>query len=108
MKITSELALEDQIGLTLSVRNITFLLYLYFTENCTVTAGPKSNLEVGFTTAGKKCIFPFTQMGVTYNACTMDWDSYGKAWCSTKVFPNGSHVHNEYGYCTEDCPIGMT
>ena len=30
-----------------------------------------------------------------------------KFWCSTKVDVNGSHIpnQNEYGYCSDDCPV---
>ena len=55
---------------------------------------------------GKKCIFPFTWQGNTYNSCAYDpaqGDEY--PWCSTKVDSNGNHVsgQSQWGKCSPGC-----
>ena len=39
--------------------------------------------------------------------CPIDHEDNSKRWCSTKVDSNGNHIENEneYGYCSDDCPI---
>merc|ERR1719219_550576 len=56
--------------------------------------------------AGKKCIFPFTWKGVTYNGCPVDPQESTERWCSTKVDSAGNHVtgEKEFGYCASNCP----
>ena len=54
----------------------------------------------------KKCRFPFHFKGQKYEGCPVDPDDSTKRWCSTKVYPNGTHVsgQGEWGHCSPTCP----
>ena len=60
-------------------------------DGCVTASGPSG--------PGKKCIFPFSYNGVTYNSCTPN-----SKWCATKVDDDGelaSFYH--YGFCGYGC-----
>jgi len=72
---------------------------------CLTVGGPEPGQ------AGKRCIFPFTHDGVTYNGCPVDPYVPTERWCSTKVDSEGKHVsgENEFGYCdAKNCPEHTT
>ena len=53
----------------------------------------------------KKCIFPFTYKGQTYNQCTRDNAlSKGRAWCAIKVDPQGVVIDANRADCDQGCP----
>ena len=63
----------------------------------TIDGGPRENFP---------CKFPFFFNGKTHNGCTTDKDPDNRLWCSTKTFPNGTHVGGglgNWGYCNEGC-----
>jgi hypothetical protein len=50
----------------------------------------------------KRCVFPFTFKGESYNNCTKDHSSNGAEWCATDVNDNGEVVFGEWGDCDRD------
>ena len=66
-------------------------------EECRTAAGPDPD---------SPCIFPFTHNGVLNTECTTE--GLGLPWCSTRVWPNGTHVSGRglYGLCSPSCPGG--
>ena len=66
--------------------------------DCVTAAGPG---------LGMKCIFPFTFLGVTHDACTSKNSASGNLWCSTKVNNDGVHISGggHYGDCSSECPV---
>ena len=46
----------------------------------------------------RKCLFPWTYKGVTYDGCANP-DSSPKLWCPTKLDGNGNFMENFWGYC---------
>lgn len=54
---------------------------------------------------GKRCVFPFEFLAIKHFSCTTVSDPDNKPWCSTKTFPNGSHIGGQgnWGYCQENC-----
>ncbi len=51
----------------------------------------------------KLCFSHLNRQGKTYNGCTTDNSSDGRAWCSTKTDEEGNHVDKKWGYCREHC-----
>ncbi len=53
----------------------------------------------------KPCVFPFNYKGVRYNSCTTVHARYNRAWCATRVDPQGDVIPGEWGDChPRDCP----
>ena len=46
----------------------------------------------------KKCIFPWTYNGMTYDGCANP-NNANNLWCATKVYANSQLVEEEWGYC---------
>jgi len=69
-------------------------------NNCRTNSGPAR---------GRKCVFPFSFGGRTYNECAM-WTyggiNKGKFWCSTSTDVEGKHINGQgnYGICGPECP----
>ena len=53
----------------------------------------------------RPCVFPFTNDGVTYTACTTDNSDDGVPWCSTRVDSRGIHRLGNWGHCNAECPV---
>merc|ERR1712048_1266675 len=66
-----------------------------FEEGCK-TAGSEG---VG---AGKKCRFPFTFEGKTYNECTTAGND-DTLWCATMTDSSGLMLNGQWGNCEEAC-----
>ncbi len=60
----------------------------------------KNYLDCSITTEGIPCAFPFVYNGTTYTKCTGEPD----IWCSTKNYPNGTTIDEQWGYCNDNCP----
>ena len=81
------------------------MISFYLFAECMATAlsgplsGPPNEEE-------RKCIFPFTYKGKTYNQCTTDHAiSKGpRAWCATKVDPQGNVIDANRADCNQGCP----
>jgi len=65
------------------------------------TSTNKNPDKVCTTQSGKKCIFPFNQLGKEYRECTLDgnYDGYS---CATQIDENGNLT--QWGLCMPDCP----
>merc|ERR1711892_1110326 len=57
---------------------------------------------IGGAKIGLPCIFPFTNKGVTYTACTTS-GGFDKPWCSTSTDILGNHKLGNWGDCNEAC-----
>ena len=69
--------------------------HILLDDECVTKSGPET---------GKKCAFPFTYKGNTYEKCTeIDHDKF---WCSTEVDHNGLHVKGKWGNCGNECDLG--
>ena len=66
--------------------------------------GPSICRTIGGPQTGRRCIFPFTFRGQTFNRCTTDFDPDGRRWCSVEVDLNGNHINGQWGYCAPTCP----
>ena len=79
-------------------------------ENCFTVAGPDP---------GKRCIFPFNDSGITYNACSNRAEARADAYyCPTDIARRTVLENNEtslndvdpwtrgkWGYCGPECPV---
>ena len=59
---------------------------------------------------GKKCVFPFTRNGKTFNACALQSaiSRNDKPWCATKVDDKGAYNNDgsgSWGTCGTKCPF---
>jgi len=64
----------------------------------------KQKTEVCLTTKDKKCVFPFTYSGQTYNQCTTDTSENGAPWCAVEVDEDGEVIPNAWDDCHSGCP----
>ena len=71
--------------------NVLLMLIIYYFEHnlcfSVVVTGPPNRTAP----YGARCMFPFTEYGVTFNGCTQQYTHYG-AWCKTEG-------DVKYGYC---------
>merc|ERR1712106_393931 len=72
------------------------------TPRTSTTLSGETCQTIGGAKVGLPCIFPFTNNGVTYSACTTA-GGFDKPWCSTATDILGNHKLGNWGDCNAAC-----